>query len=155
MKYFLLAFSLTLFAFTCKKNQEEKVLDNPCQNGTISLSSMETQYGCVNTKYGMRLNATEAFLVIRDQATFAANVTGSCLPVVDFNQYTLVIGKKQLINDNTSISYSATKNCDTKKVNLLVTITNNLGLAAPLVTWHTLLPALAVNETVDVAIELR
>jgi hypothetical protein len=91
MKYILLAFSLTLFAFTCKKNQDDKILDNPCQSGGVSLGSLESQYGCANTKYGMRLNAVDSLLVIRDQATFVAHVTGNCLPAIDFNQYTLVL----------------------------------------------------------------
>jgi hypothetical protein len=60
-----------------------------------------------------------------------------------------------LQNDNGSIEYAATRDCDAGKVNLLVFITNNLGLAAPVVTWHALLPRLAAHEKVSVDIQLR
>jgi hypothetical protein len=152
MKYLLLAFSLTLFAFTCKKNQDEAIRDYPCQSEELPLASLESQYGCANTKYGMRLNSADSFMVIRDQATFAANVTGNCLPAIDFNAYTLVIGKKQLPNDNTSIEYNASKDCQARKINLTVVIKNNLGLSAPVVTWHCLLPKLTVDEKVAVSV---
>jgi hypothetical protein len=154
MKHLFILFSLSLFACSCKKNATI-ILDTPCQEGGVSLGSLESQYGCVNTRYGMSLTAASSFLVIRSQQEFEASVTGNCLPSIDFNQYTLVIGKKQLINDNTGIEYYATKDCETKKVNLVVYITNSLGLSAPLVTWHTLLPKLAADETVEVTIELH
>lgn len=154
MKHLFILLSLSLFACSCKKNAAI-TLDTPCQEGAVSLGSLESQYGCVNTRYGMQLTAASSFLVIRSQQEFEANVAGNCLPAIDFDQYTLVIGKKQLINDNTGIEYYASRDCDTRKINLLVSITNNAGLSAPLVTWHTLLPKLAADETVEVTVELQ
>lgn len=148
MKYFLLLFSLTLCAFTCKKAGEEKKVSETCQGGSLGVKSLETEYGCVNTRYALQFNATENFLVINSQSAFEAAVSGSCVPVIDFNQYTLVIGKKQLSNDNSFIEYNASRDCSTGTVQVNVTIKNNLGLSAPVVTWHCLLPKVADTETV-------
>jgi hypothetical protein len=154
MKQLLLLFSVSVFAFGCKKTVEVK-LDIPCQEGGVSLGSLEGQYGCVNTKYGLQLNASDSVKIIRSQQEFEAHVTGSCLPAIDFNMFTLIIGKKQLQNDNTAIEYNAVRDCDAGKINLEVYITNNLGLAAPIVTWHTLLPKLADGERVDVSFSIH
>lgn len=153
MKYLLIVFSFSLFTVGCKKTAQ--ITSNTCQEGILSLGSLESQYGCVNTKYSLHLNGTDSVRIIRNQQEFEASVTGSCLPAIDFNTFTLIVGKKQLQNDNTAIAYSAQRDCDAGKINLEVYITNNLGLAAPVITWHTLLPKLADGERVDVSFSIQ
>lgn len=155
MKYILMLFSLTLCAFTCKKAAEEKKLSETCQSGPLAVKSLETEYGCINTRYALQLNSAENFLVINSQADFETSVAGSCIPAIDFNQYTLVIGKKQLTNDNTGIEYTANRDCNTGTVQVNVIIKNNLGLSAPVITWHCLLPKIADTETVTTNISIE
>ena len=154
MKQLLLLFILSIIAIACKKTAQV-TLEIPCQEGGVSLGSLEGQYGCVNTKYGLQLNASDSVKIIRSQQEFEANVTGSCIPAIDFNTFTLIMGTKQLLNDNIAIEYNAVRDCDAGKINLEVYITNNLGLAAPSVTWHTLLPKLADGERVDVSFSIH
>lgn len=154
MKQLLLLFSLSVFTIACKKTAEV-TLETPCQEGGVSLGSLESQYGCNNTKYGLHLNGTDSVKIIRSQQEFEANVTGNCLPAIDFNMFNLIIGKKQLTSDNNTIEYSAVRECDPRTIKLEVYITNNIGLAAPVVTWHSLLPKLADDETVDVIFSMH
>ena len=155
MKYLLVLSSLALFAFTCKKIAEEKRITPTCESGNVVIKNLETEYGCVNTKYNLQLNNVDSFVVINSQPEFEAKVTGTCLPAIDFAAYTLVAGKKQLTNDNSNIQYTAIRDCNASKIHLNVLLSNTLGLSAPVVTWHCLLPKLQATEMVEVNIEVQ
>lgn len=149
---FVLLFLTTVCsAFKCSKEE----VDAPCSSGPIVLKSLETQYGCTNTPMQMHISLSNTYRLINTQAEFNSLVSGSCLPNIDFNQYTLLIGKQGLTSGLQTINYSATKDCTTGGYFVNVSITRGLTANAPNITYHVLLPKITnpslvrVNTTVN------
>jgi hypothetical protein len=113
---------------------------NPCETNQLPIKTLETEYGCTNTKYQMHINLKDTFTIINSAASFSSLVTGSCLPAIDFNAYDLLIGKKPLLTDNQSIGYTATYNCNTNKLEVKVTFKQTAAGTAPNITYHLLIP---------------
>ena len=99
--------------FSCSKED--------CQSMNLSIKNLEDEFQCVNTKYQMELNISEDLIIINSQDEFENLVSGSCSPVIDFEKYTLITGKKGLPNGNTSIEYIWTRNCPNSDYILQVT----------------------------------
>jgi hypothetical protein len=135
---------------TQKKNEEL-----PCEVVNSVPTSLEAEYGCVNTKYQMQIALQNNFKVIQSQAEFTAQVTGTCMPIIDFSNYALIIGKKGLTNGNRNISYALVRDCPNNKMTLNVTLQNDLTLNAPNITYHALVPKLNTNEQVAVNVTVQ
>jgi hypothetical protein len=133
-------------AFKCNKEDENIA----CSSGPLVIKSLETEYGCINTPMQMNISLSNTYRLINSQAEFANLVTGSCLPTIDFAQYTLLIGKQTLNGGLSNISYEANKDCSTGGYVVNVTITKNLALQAPNVTYHLLLPKIQNSSLVQV-----
>lgn len=127
--------------------------DDQCSPITIDITSLEDEYGCVNTPYQMDIDLSEEFLIIRSQDVFDNLVTGTCTPQIDFDAFDLLIGKKGLPNGFDSIDYDGlVKNCDNGQLYLTITFVLNATTEAPNATYHALVPKLQANETINVTI---
>lgn len=146
MKRINLIFFVIFTVFvSCKK-------DNDCQSINLDVKSLESEYGCINTKYGLSINLSDTYIIIRSQEEFENKVSGECIPKVDFSSYDLVIGKKQLTSGNTLIDYELIRDCHIGKLELKVTFNQNIAAEAPNLIYHALTPKLGDEETVEVQI---
>ena len=129
-----LLFILPLLAFTntCTDTEECLALLAPLHN-------LEEQYGCVDTKKMMDIDLTDEFQLIYDQAEFDSLVTGTCQPEINFDAYTLLIGKKALISGNDRIEYDQEYDCNTGHHDITVTFYQNFTDEAPNLTYHVLM----------------
>ena len=74
---------------------------------------------------------------------------------VDFTKYDLVIGKKGLANGNAGIKYSLLRECSGAQLVLRVVFNQGLTTEAPNLTYHALVPKLAVGQDLKVDIEVN
>ena len=147
MKNLILYFSiLFLGIISCKNNDED------CTNTIRNTTSLESEYGCSNTKHQMEIELADTYKIIRTQADFTEFVSGSCQPTIDFSIYDLVIGKKALSHGNSSIDYKLIENCETGNNTLSVTFNQNETLNTPNITYHALIPKLKNNQELNVEI---
>jgi len=124
--------------------------NNDCTPQALPVKSLETEYGCVNTKYQLNnIVLGDNYIIIRNQNEFN-NWTDDlgCRPEIDFDTYDLILGKKQLTSGNQSIQYQYMDNCTEKK--LTVTFIQDATMVAPVLIYHALIPKLANNEQVVV-----
>ncbi|MCK8479705.1 hypothetical protein [Psychroserpens algicola] len=127
--------------------------DDSCAPVTLSITSLEEEYSCVNTPYQMDIDVSDEFIIIRSQADFDALVTGSCMPQIDFITYDLLIGKKALTNGVESINYDGlVKDCENGQLSLTVTFVKNDTDEAPNLTYHALVPKLELDDIINVSI---
>ena len=114
MKNIILLFaSISLFLLgSCDKDAE-------CQEQKeIPLTSLEEEYGCTNTRYGLDVELVDDYTIIRSQAGFGNIVsTSNCNPAIDFSKYDLLIGKRRLANGNSSIDYALARVCPSLNLN--------------------------------------
>lgn len=124
--------------------------NDDCTPQALPVKSLETEYGCVNTKNQL-YNIVDAnnFIIIRNQSDFDSKTDDiNCRPQIDFDTYDLILGKKQLTSGNQSIQYQYMDNCTEKK--LIVTFIQDATMVAPTIIYHALIPKLAANEQVVV-----
>lgn len=146
IRVYSIAFLLVFLVNSCSN-------DDQCTPGTIAITSLESEYGCVNTPYQMDIDLTDDFIIIRSQTVFDNLVTGECTPQIDFDAYDLIIGKKGLTNGFQTIDYDGlTVNCDNGQLYLTVTFILNATAEAPNATYHALVPKLAADQLVNVTI---
>jgi hypothetical protein len=127
--------------------------DDDCSPIIIPITSLEDEYGCINTPYQMDIDLSEDFTIIRSQTVFDDLVTGTCLPQIDFEAFDLLIGKKALTSGFETINYNElVKNCDNAQLNLTVTFVRNATAVAPNASYHVLVPKLGENEVIFVDI---
>lgn len=129
--------------------------NDDCENSILTVTDLETEYGCENTKYQMDIDLSEDFTIIRSQSNFDNLVMGSCQPTINFSIYDLVIGKKGLSGGNTSIRYQLTEDCNTGNLKLHVTFNQNETTEAPNLTYHALLPKMGDEQKLNVEIEIN
>lgn len=127
----------------------------PCSNAALVVKSLETEYGCQNTTRQLSINLSETYTVIRTQQEFEQQVTGSCRPQIDFATYDLVIGRKGLANGVGGINYTLQQDCNTSKLLLNVAISPSMTTEAPNITYHALIPKLAVGQEVGVQVQVK
>jgi len=149
MKYTIYLFSIlmvvTLGFSSCDKD---------CENQNVSFTSLETAYGCNNTPYQIDINLQETYTIIRTQAEFDNQVTGSCIATIDFNMYDLIIGKKGLSSGFSSITYEVIENCTTGNYEIGVNIQSDATTIAPNITYHVLIPKLGDEQTATVDVNV-
>lgn len=123
--------------------------DHDCVPAESEVKTLESEYGCSDTRYGLHIGLTNDFMVIRSGQDFANKVTGNCSPQINFSSYDLIIGKKGLSSGNASIDYKLIKDCS-NGLRLQVTFNQNATLIAPNITYHALIPKLGDQETLNV-----
>ena len=138
-----------ILLFCCSPNDPE-----PCDT-LLDVKSLESEYGCENTKHLIDIALNDTFKIIRSQSSFDSLVSGTCKPQIDFTKYDLVIGKKRLISGNQAITYELVRDCKTNRFMLTVTFIQNEATVAPNITYHALVPKLKSNETIEVVLQIE
>ena len=121
-----------------------------CEDVQLDVLSLESEYGCVNTKYQMDIDLQEDFTIINNQSEYDQLVSGSCNVQIDFTKYDLIVGKKGLTNGNVRIHYRLLKECDYKRLQLEITFFQNITAVAPNLTYHALIEKLDSGEDIEV-----
>ena len=143
MKIIILTTLVLIGFYSCKKTDD---------NNKISITNLESKYGCVDTKRQMQIDLLNDFKIIRTQIDFDSLVSGNCNPNINFITYDLLIGKKGLANGNDTIYYELIENYETENLNLKVNFINNMSMIAPNLTYHSLIPKLKSGQSIDVEI---
>jgi len=150
MKYPILILSMLLLGIiSCEKS------DDDCTDTTLNTTSLEAEYGCIDTKYQMDVELSESHIIIRNQLDFTELVSGSCQPDIDFSVYDLVIGKQGLTSGNDTIYYKLIENCETGNEFLTITFIQDATTIAPTVTYHALIPKLEDGQEHSVEIVIN
>ena len=145
MNHFKLVLLLSLLLLaSCAKED--------CIDLLLATSSLESEYGCVNTKYQMSIDLNNTYTIIRNQSDFDEKVSGSCTVNIDFKKYDLVIGKHGLSNGNAKIEYEFNQICDVYVPQLSVVFFQDLTDVAPNLTYHVLVGKLPDGGEVPVTI---
>ena len=147
MKYRILFISILFIGLLSCNND-----DDDCIDITINITSLESEYGCTNTKYQMDIDLSDNYMIIRNQQDFTEFISGDCQPTIDFSTYDLVIGKKGLTSGNDSIGYELIENCKTGYLNLKVTFFQNIATVAPNLTYHALIPKMESEQELNTEI---
>jgi hypothetical protein len=130
--------------------------DDPgCFVSDVDFTNLEGAYSCENTKNLVEIDLQDTFTLINSQAEFDAQISGPCMPQIDFTLYTLIVGKKGLANGNTSISYDYSNDCAADINTLTVTFNQNATAEAPNLTYHILSPKIATTTLVEVIININ
>lgn len=110
---------------------------------SLPVTTLKQEYGCTDTRYGLAIDLSDDYTIIRSQSGFDNLVTSnSCNPKIDFTKYDLLIGKRRLSNGNVSIDYALTRVCPSNKLRLKATFHQNISAEAPNITYHALIPKL-------------
>jgi hypothetical protein len=158
MNYRILLFSILAFALFSCNNDDDNNEVNPCPTETtiIETTSLETEYGCVNTENIMDINLPSGdFIIISSQQVFDNLVTEVCMPIIDFTTYDLVIGRQGLTSGYSSIRYELIEICQTGDQTLTVTFNLNPTTVAPTLTFHALIPKLEAAQELTVEIVIN
>lgn len=161
MKNLVYIFALFIFIspfLQCSKEEPSKPIENnvvnqntTCKVGELPSTSLEQYFGCRDTRYSIKINLDDSFKLIRSQAEFKQYATSNCDFNIDFSNYDLIIGKKQLKSGNQSISYEYnTEDCITKKLKVIFKQDNSMF--APNITYHRLIPKISNTEMLQVEI---
>lgn len=143
MKYALWVLgALTLLLASCSD-------DETCTTGEVMTMNLE-DLGCVNTPYQMTVSSSNEFELIRSQEHFDNFITGSCKPVIDWQQYDLIAGMRSLSHGIASIDKSLVMDCLNNRLVLRITFNLNATTEAPRLSFHALIPKLSGNETIFV-----
>ena len=126
--------------------------NNDCTDTILNITSLESEYGCINTKYQMDIDLFDNHMIIRNQLDFTEFVIGTCQPIIDFTIYDLVIGKKGLTSGNNSIEYELIEDCKTGNINLIVIFNQNISTVAPNLTYHALIPKIGNQQQLSTEI---
>lgn len=141
---------ILLFSFVSSCDTSD---DDACSPAILEITSLENEYGCVNTPYQVDIDLSEEFIIIRSQDIFNNLVTGSCMPEIDFTTFDLLVGKKGLVSGFDTIDYDGlVKSCNDNTWSLTVTFVLNAAAEAPNATYHVLMPKAAGDEGVIVAV---
>ncbi|EDM45462.1 hypothetical protein SCB49_06632 [unidentified eubacterium SCB49] len=146
----LLPILLILLFVSCSTKDEPG-----CYVSDVDFTNLETAYGCENTKSQLDIALENTFTFINSQTEYNEQTSGTCMPDIDFDTYTLIIGKKALSNGNTSISYDYSNDCATATNTLTVTFYQNETTEAPNLTYHILSPKIDEGTTVEVIININ
>ncbi|MEM5566407.1 hypothetical protein WNY78_14900 [Psychroserpens sp. AS72] len=147
LKTFLILLPLLLLQLCSEDNQT-----NDCEDLNISITSLESEYDCLDTRYQLNIDLVDNFELITSQEEFVSIVSGDCQPMIDFTTYDLVVGKQQLTNGNETISYDLILDCKTSNLELTITFIQNETDVAPNLAYHVLMPKLLETQTLTVDI---
>jgi hypothetical protein len=126
-----------------------------CKEVLMSTKQFDTGYGCVNTKYTLKINLINSVTIIRDQTAYDNTVSGVCHPTIDFSAYDLVIGKQSTDNMNDTILYDLRTICPDDELTLTVNIVQKDITGPDTVVYHALIPKLIDNGTLNVSIIIK
>lgn len=124
--------------------------DAGCFVSNVDFTNLEAAYNCENTKFAIDIELENTFTIIQNQTEYETRVSGDCNVAIDFETYSLIIGKQALTNGNTFISYEYTLDCAINTYALVVTFNQNETEIAPNLTYHILSPKISDDAIVTV-----
>jgi hypothetical protein len=137
---------LSIFS-SCKKND--------CNEIIISAKHLESDYGCVNTKYSLVVDLQNNGKIIRSKEAYDAEIAGLCHPDIDFSKYDLVIGKQSSGNENDTILYDYRSVCPDNVSTLTVDIIQSAATRPDNVVYHAIIPKLGDEETLQIIVNVK
>lgn len=148
MKYPLIPIIILLtMATACNKND--------CGETISGLKSMESDYGCMNTKYTLVVDLQDNAKIIRSKEAYDSEVAGTCHPDIDFSRYDLVIGKQSSGNENDTILYDYRYACPKNEPTLTVDIIQYDVTKPDNVVYHAIVPKLGDEETLHIIVNVK
>jgi len=148
MKKTILLSALLICIMSCTKKDD-------CKEDIINIKNFETDYGCVNTRFGLNVNLNNECTVIRSKEDYDNQVSGDCHPDIDFSQYDLVIGKQSTGNFNDTVLFDFRRTCPDKKLTLTIDVIQ-LDITQPsTIVYHTLIPKLGDEEALNIVINIK
>ena len=147
MKYVCIIPVLLICLSSCKKND--------CKEELRTVKHFESEYGCVNTKYDLKINLTNNVTVIRSEDDYDTRVTGTCHPEIDFNLYDLVIGKQATAYRIDTILYDYRIACPEDQLSLSVEIIQSDANVADEVVFHAMIPKLGDDELLYINVNIK
>lgn len=143
--------AILVFLFTGCDNKT--VLDKSYK--MIEAQNLETLYGCTNTTFGLDIEIENSYLVITSQSDYNRLVKSTtCNPLIDFNSYNLLIGKKGLSTGNSSIEYELKEN-SLGELDVKVKFNQNMAQNAPIVVYNVLIPKKFNSSNVKVEYQIK
>jgi hypothetical protein len=140
--------AIVLFTLTtCKKDK--------CLERIIAVESLEGVYGCSDTRNGLEINLDNTAIIITNQTDFNDRVSGSCLPVIDFIKYDLLIGRKSTTSIVDTIYYDYRTDCPDMDRIMTVEIIQTPATALDNPVYHALIPKLGGGEGITLSVITR
>jgi len=124
-----------------------------CEEMILDVENFETLFGCNNTKYSLKLDIRNDYILIRNKSDFDEIVSGDCHPDIDFDIYDLVIGRQSSGSINDTIIYNLMQTCPGKDVLLTIGVYHGMGAMPSNVTYHALIPKLRSIKDLEVIID--
>lgn len=132
---------------SCKKND--------CDEKILIAKHLESDYGCVNTKYSLVVDLQNNGKIIRSEEVYNTEVAGPCHPDIDFSKYDLVIGKQSSGNENDTILYDYRTACPDNEPTLTVDIVQSDATRPDNVVYHAIIPKLGDEETLHIIVNVK
>jgi len=132
---------------SCKKND--------CDEKILTAKHLESEYGCVNTKYSLVVDLQNNGKIIRSEEAYDTEVSGPCHPDIDFSKYDLVIGKQSSGNENDTILYDYRTACPDNEPTLTVEIIQSDVTRPDNVVYHAIIPKLGDEETLHIIVNVK
>ena len=133
--------------FSCKKND--------CVVRSIGITHLETEYGCLNTKYTLVVKLINTCTIVSDKQAYDTVVFGDCHPAIDFTKYDLLIGSQSLINMNDSITYDLSTICPYEELELKVGFKQSSLTGPDAVVYHALIPKLTASDILTIKLKIN
>ena len=132
---------------SCKKND--------CNEKILTTKHLESDYGCVNTKYSLVVDLQNNGKIIRSKEAYDTEVSGPCHPDIDFSKYDLVIGKQSSGNENDTILYDYRTACPDNEPTMTVDIIQSAAARPDNVVYHAIIPKLGDEETLQIIVNVK
>lgn len=149
LRFYLLCF---LAAFACTACNDRDNED--CDPSYVEVRSLEEEYGCPATPFGISVDVEDDFIIISSQDEYDALVSGTCNAVVDYEVYDLIIGRQQTTGTLTEINYTYRRVCPGNRFELVVVILTTSSPSTPILTYHALVPKIGEGQAVDLVVEV-
>ena len=147
MRKIILLVSVASMVCACHKNN--------CNERSVPIRHFDTDYGCQNSKRTLAVNLTNNCILIRSQAFYDTQVTGTCHPSIDFTRYDLLIGKQSSANRNDTILYDYKRTCPNEVLTLNVDIVQSAVTQPDNVVYNAIIPKLTDKDSLRIMVTIE
>ena len=126
-----------------------------CRESTIATKHFETEFDCPDTKHTLDVDITDNAILIQTKADYDNLVSGPCHPDINFDSYSLLIGKQSTVNEVDTIYYNYGISCPDNELTLTIDIIQGVAAVPDNVVYHALLPRQADGGTIAININVR
>jgi len=126
-----------------------------CRESTIATKHFEAEFDCPDTRHSLVIDLTDNCTLIQTQADYDSQVSGTCHPDIDFDTYSLVIGKQSTSREVDTIYYDYGVSCPDNELTLNVDIIQGDADVADNVVYHALIPRLKDGGSIAININIR